>query len=157
MIVARPRSILFASFVVTSLVGVAFIAGFWLSSNVATAFFRAILFIASMGAVHWMGYRLYEAQETPVKSSRNVDFFLVRRHLPIIVLTQFPCLILGSVLLDGGRGFRTCIAAMVIHWVAIFFCAAKKRSEQTALDTFVIRWGFFPSLAFAFLVSSLVL
>lgn len=153
----RPQSILIASFVVTSFVGAASIAGYWLSSDAGMAFIRASLFVVVVAAVHWIGYRLYDAQESPVKKSPDLDFSLVRQHLPMILFPQFACLILGAVLLDGGRGFRTCIVAIIAHWVAIIFCAARERSELTALNRFVIRWGLFPCLACTVLLSSMVL
>ena len=151
---ARP--VLSISFVVTSLVGVAFLLAFWLSIDVVTATVRATLFVASMAAVHWIGYRLYAAQDSPTMPSRNVDFSHVRPHLSLIAATQLPCLILAAMLLDGGRGFRICVAAVFAHWLAIAFISARDRSNLTTMDTFVMRWGFFPCLVCAALIGNAI-
>jgi hypothetical protein len=151
---ARP--VLSISLVVTSLVGVAFLLSFWLSIDVVTATVRATLFVASMAAVHWIGYRLYAAQDSPTMPSRNVDFSHVRPHLSLIAATQLPCLILAAMLLDGGRGFRICVAAVFAHWLAIAFISARDRSNLTTMDTFVMRWGFFPCLVCAALIGNAI-
>ena len=151
---ARP--VLSISFVVTSLVGVAFLLAFWLSIDVVTATVRATLFVASMAAVHWIGYRLYAAQDSPTMPSRNVDFSHARPHVSLIAATQLPCLILAAMLLDGGRGFRICVAAVFAHWLVIAFISARDRSNLTTMDTFVMRWGFFPCLVCAALIGNAI-
>ena len=89
-------------------------------------------------------------------SSRNVDFTLVRPHLSMIALTQLPCLFLSSLLLDGGRGFRICIIAAFAHWLAVALVSARGRADLTAMDTFILRWGFFLCLLCAGLISNAV-
>lgn len=151
---ARP--VLTTSFAATSLIGITFLLCFWLSVDVATAIVRASFFAVAMAAVHWCGYRLYVAQETLTMPSRNVNFSHVRPHLPLIASTQLPCLLLAAMLLDGGRGFRICIAAVFAHWLAIAFISARDRAELTVMDTFIMRWGFFPCLACAIFIGNLI-
>ncbi len=150
------RHVLSVSFAVTSLLGVAFLLAFWLPTDIAAAMGRAALFVVSMAVVHWLGYRLYITQDTPTMTSRNVDFSHVRHHLWGIALTQLPCLLLAAMLLDGGRGFRICIAAIFAHWLAIAFISARDRAELTQVDAFVMRWGFFPCLACAVLIGNVL-
>lgn len=149
---ARP--VLSASFAVTSLIGAGFLLAFWLPTDTAAALVRSTLFAACMAAAHWFGYRLYIKQGTLTMNSRNVDFSLVRPHLSVISLTQLPSLLLGAILLDGGRGLRICVVAIFAHWLAIAFVSTRNRNELTRLDTFVIRWGFFPCIACAVLISN---
>ena len=151
---ARP--VLSVSFVVSSLAGVAFLLAFWLSTDVSTAVVRASLFVASMAVVHWVGFRLYITQESSAMTSRNVDFSHVRPHLTAIASTQLPCLLLAAMLLDGGRGLRVCVAAVVAHLLAIAFVSVRSRYELTATDTFTMRWGFFPCLACAVLIGNAI-
>ena len=151
---ARPM--LSASFAVTSLIGVAFLLAFWLPTDTTTALIRSTLFVASMAAIHWFGYRLYIAQDAPTMTSRNIDFSHVRPHLSTIALTQLPCLLLAAMLLDGGRGFRICVAAVFAHCLAIAFISARDRAELTQMDTFIMRWGFFPCFACAVLIGNAI-
>jgi hypothetical protein len=151
---ARP--VLSASFAFTSLLGVAFLLAFWLPTDTAAALVRSTLFVASMAAVHWLGYRLYITQDAATMTSRNVDFSHVRPHLSLIALTQLPCLLLAAMLLDGGRGFRICVVAVFAHWLAIAFVTARERDELTPMDTFVLRWGFFPCLVCTVLIGNAI-
>ncbi|MEM6471878.1 MAG: hypothetical protein AAF802_20125 [Planctomycetota bacterium] len=151
---ARP--VLSASFAVTTLIGVGFLLAFWLPTDTAAALVRSTLFVASMAAIHWFGYRPYIAQDAPTMTSRNVDFSHVRPHLSVIALTQLPCLLLAAMLLDGGRGFRICIAAVFAHWLAIAFISPRDRDELTPMDTLVMRWGFFPCLVCAVLIGNAI-
>ncbi|MFK7766783.1 MAG: hypothetical protein AB8B55_06140 [Mariniblastus sp.] len=151
---ARP--VLSASFAVTSLLGVAFLLAFWLPTDTAAALHRSTLFVASMAAVHWLGYRLYITQAASKKASRNVDYSHVRPHVSVIALTQLVCLLLGAMLLDGGRGFRICVAAVFAHWLAIAFISARDRDELTQMDILLVRWGFFPCLACAVLIGNAI-
>lgn len=152
---ARP--VLSASFAVTSLLGVAFLLAFWLPTDTGVAMVRSALFVASMATVHWVGYRLYITQDAPMMTSRTVDFSHVRPHLSVIALTQLPCLLLATMLLDGGRGFRICIAAVFAHWLAIALLSARDCDELTQMDTFVTRWGFFPCLVCAACIGNVIL
>lgn len=151
------RLVLSASFVVTSLVGVTLLLSYWLSKDIGTAVIRAMLFVAAMATVHWFGYRLYVAQKTTAMPSRTVDFSHVRPHLSVIAMTQLPCTLLATMLLDGGRGFRICVAAVFAHWLAIAFISSRQRWELTAMDAVVMRWGFFPCLVCAALIRSFIL
>ncbi len=89
-------------------------------------------------------------------ASRNVDFSHVRPHLYIITLTQLPCVLIAAMLLDGGRGFRICVAAVFAHWLAIAFISARDRAELTLTDTLVMSWGFLPCLACAALIGNAI-
>ena len=77
---------------------------------------------------------------------KQVDFSFVKPHLSMIILSQLPTLLLSSSLLDFGRGFRFCVAAIALHWLAIACVAVRDRAELTKADALITRWGFFPSL-----------
>ena len=48
---------------------------------------------------------------------------------------------------------RCCCLA---HWLAIAFISARDRSNLTTMDTFVMRWGFFPCLVCAALIGNAI-
>ncbi|QEG22639.1 hypothetical protein [Mariniblastus fucicola] len=88
--------------------------------------------------------------------SRNMEFNHVRAHFLVITSTQLACLVLSSLLLDGGRGFRICVAAVAAHWLAIAFVAARSRNDLTVVDSLPVRWGIFPFLICATLMANVV-
>lgn len=144
------------SYSVCSLAGVAFLMTFWLSTDITTAMTRSTLFVTSMAIVHLIGYRLYVTQDSSKMVSRNVNFSYVRPHVSMIALTQLSCLLLAAMLLDGGRGFRVCVAAIFAHWLAIAFISSRDCSELTRMDAFLMKWGFFPCLACAVLIANAI-
>lgn len=145
--IARP--VLLFSFVATSLLGVAFLMSVWLSTDAAAAIVRSSLFIVAMAAVHWIGFRAYVAQDEHAIVARRIDFSKIQPHLRTVLLAQLICLFLSSLLLDGGRGFRICVAATMAHWAAIAMVCWRDRAELTLLDVFVVRWGLLVALTIA--------
>jgi len=88
--------------------------------------------------------------------SRTVSFTLVRPFLRQVLYTQAFCLILSGLLLDGGSGFRICLAAVLAHWLAIAFVSARSDKEATTFDSFVVQWGFFPCLIVAMVAGNII-
>lgn len=159
---ARP--VLSVSFVLMSLIGVGFLLNYWAAHDVSIGLARSALFVSVMGGVHWLGYCVYQHQHwqngpsknQPVKnevwSMPRFDCSIVRPNLVQVALTQLPCLLVAAMLLDGGRGFRICVAAVVAHWLAIGLICLRGNDGLTALDRWVIPWGFFGCLAVAIMI-----
>lgn len=72
----------------------------------------------------------------------EVQFDRLRPHLPFILMTQLPCLLLASLLLDGGYALRICCVTVLAHWLAIglFFSQPVSRTGNALA---IVRWGFF--------------
>lgn len=56
------RRALTASFVVTSLLGVLFIFGYWRNTDLSIACERCVGFFAIMAGIHFVGYRAWKRQ-----------------------------------------------------------------------------------------------
>lgn len=154
MSTTQTRSVLSVSFFIISLLGVAYLLAFWLFIDATTAVARSALFVLAMVAAHFVGYRLYVAQDGNARHERIFDFTRVRPHASIIAVTQLPCLLLSAMLLDGGKGFRVCLASVIAHWLIIGLMASANRTEMNSLEEFAVRWGFFPCLAFVAFAST---
>lgn len=89
-------------------------------------------------------------------TSQNVDFSLLRPHLARIAWTQWPCLLVSALLLDGGRGLRICIIAMLVHWLIIAYVLVRTQDELSPTDKSLVRGGFLPCLLCAILFASFV-
>lgn len=61
---------------------------------------------------------------------------------------------LSALLLDGGRGFRICVAAILAHWLCVAIICSRNQTTVSKLDVFLVRWGFVPSLILAVLIAN---
>lgn len=88
--------------------------------------------------------------------SPNDDFPLLGPHLARIAWTQLPCLLLSALLLDGGRGLRVCVIAMLVHWLIIAYVLVRAQDELSPADKYLVRGGFLPCLLCAIMFASFV-
>ncbi len=68
-------------------------------------------------------------------------------------LQQLPCLVICSLLLDGGRTLRVCLIAMLGFWLLAMLCLVRSQRERDLFGPLFLRWGFIPLLIILFRVN----
>ncbi len=89
-------------------------------------------------------------------TSQTVDFSLVRPHRLHVLVSQLIGLVLSAMLLDGGYGFRICVVAVFVHWLAIAFVSVRRPEDFTAFDAIAVRWGFLPCLVCTAIIGKII-
>lgn len=85
---SRPRKAggdvfaLVVSFVVDSMLGCAFIFTFWKNLDPVVGLVRCVGFVAIMGGVHFVGFRLWRRQNEPNRKADDADTSIWTREVP---------------------------------------------------------------------------
>ena len=132
------RRTLTISFVVTAVIGVAFIVDHWLRSERRDlAMLCGAVFLASMTAIHVLGYNLYRRQPirwsplyAPAARDAAIQFLLI--------------LVPTSTVLDGGGLLRTCFIVVISFWTVVAVMIARRPESPTHGDLRFIRLGALP-------------
>ncbi len=81
-----------------------------------------------------------EGSENPMK----VPEWLQRSHwngLKVAVIGQVICLILTSMVLDGGQTRQYFLVGVLAFWVSIIELAVRASGKLTTFDSHYLRWG----------------
>lgn len=164
MHVAQPRRIVLISAAIMSLMGAGFIISYWIAhDNLANGAVRAILFVAIIGAVHAIGYRLYVGQNSSsppsadgISSNReNADMEQMHqaaarnviispefiRPIATGFLIQAIVLVFALLLLDTGHLLRVWQFAMICQVATVGMILIRRRKSPTQADLDLIRYG----------------
>ena len=76
----------------------------------------------------------------------------LHRALLFPVIVQVTLVVLSALLLDGGFSSRIVIAAVIGHWLLVFWIASRRRNALTKTDTVLIRLGFYLWLPVVFVL-----
>lgn len=153
----RTIAVLWTSFFICSGLGTGYLFFVWSETSLATAGLRSGLFVTVMAFVHLIGYRIYLGQSaSTITHPVQQRLQRLKPHRQAILAQQLPVLLLAALLLDGGQGFRVCLTACVAHWLIIALVLTRPRQLLGRLDHGLMRWGFFPCLAIAIGITSLL-
>ena len=153
----RPLLVLLTSFCSFSGLGTGYLYAVWSDQGLPVAVLRSALFVAVMGAVHLVGFRMYMRQFTPSGTHPLWQGLQdLKPHREAILAQQLPVLLLAALLLDGGLGLRVCLIACLAHWLIITLILTRAAQPTTWLDRGLIRWGFLACLVIAIGLSRLV-
>lgn len=153
------RITIFASFVVTSSIGIVFLFRFWQArGDEFVGLTRAGVFVVAMGLVHglaaWLYQRQFAVQTAPVKptpdsASQQPARFLgaaaaYRDGLPAAICQQLLILLISALVLDMGYMFRAALAAAATQLAMIGLVMLRRRNSPTPLDIALIRYSAVP-------------
>lgn len=77
----------------------------------------------------------------------------VKRALSLAVLQQLLTFPLAALILDGGGMLLCWVFAVAAFWGAAGLMLRRRARVLTALDVFLLRWGFFIVLVISFVVA----
>lgn len=132
------RRALTISFIATAAIGVAFIVHHWLlSGRRDLAMLCGAVFLASMTAIHVMGYNLYRRQ--PIRWSPFYAPAARDAAIQFLVILVPMCTVL-----DGGGLLRICFIAAISFWTIAAVMIARRPESPTRGDLRFIRLGALP-------------
>jgi lipid-A-disaccharide synthase-like uncharacterized protein len=145
--VARPIIAMIASFFVISLLGSAFIFAYWLHRDSTVGVVRSVGFVAIMGGVHCVGYRLWKRQQAAIPEQAEGHacasiWEAYAEPIKVAVAQQAVILLFASLLLDGGQMLRLSTIATAAAWALNIVIMARRPKSPTQADVLIVKYGF---------------
>jgi hypothetical protein len=79
-----------------------------------------------------------------------------RSPLRATLVIQFVVVILSGLMLDRGIFARITLIAVVGFWAGVFVMMIRRPQAPTAIDLWIVRWGFLPLLLFLQVIARLI-
>ena len=131
------------SWVVTMTVGCVFVTGYWVAHGSAgRAVVNGLLFAVIMTCIHVVGYHTHTRQAERGGYLSTALAPALTSAVRASLLQQGVVLLLAALVLDGGRTFHAALVAAIAYWIGLVVIAFRRPRSPTAVDIFLVKYGF---------------
>jgi hypothetical protein len=144
--IQSARRTLAISFGAMSLLGGSLLFIYWSNSSMSLAIGRSALFILIMAVIHFVGFRLWQHQQSSVQAEVKVPVPTdsdksLRSAIAFGLIVQIILLIFSNLILDGGETQKLCAIGLIAYWMGVVTVFFKRQSSPLKTDLLYYRWG----------------